>query len=47
LFIRELIEKGKFRPVIDRVYPLEKIAEAYRYVATGEKIGNVVLTIDH
>ncbi len=47
LFIRELIEKGKFRPVIDRVYPLEKIAEAYRYVATGEKIGNVVLSIEH
>jgi NADPH:quinone reductase-like Zn-dependent oxidoreductase len=47
LFIRELIEKGKFRPVIDRVYPLEKIAEAYNYVATGEKIGNVILTIDH
>jgi NADPH:quinone reductase-like Zn-dependent oxidoreductase len=45
LFIRELIEKGKFVPVIDRVYPLEKITEAYNYVATGEKIGNVVLTM--
>jgi len=47
LFIKELIEKGKFRPVIDRVYPLEKIIEAYNYVATGEKIGNVILTFDH
>ena len=47
LFIRELIEKGKFRPVIDRVYPLEKITEAYNYVATGEKIGNVILSIEH
>jgi NADPH:quinone reductase-like Zn-dependent oxidoreductase len=45
-FIKDLIEKGKFRPVIDRIYPLEKIIEAYHYVATGEKIGNVVLTID-
>ena len=45
-FIKDLIEKGKFRPVIDRIYPLEKIVEAYNYVATGEKIGNVVLTID-
>ena len=45
-FIKDLIERGKFRPVIDRIYPLEKITEAYNYVATGEKIGNVVLTID-
>lgn len=45
-FIKDLIEKGKFQPVIDRIYPLEKIVEAYNYVATGEKIGNVVLTID-
>lgn len=47
LFIKDLIEKGNFRPVIDRAYPLEKIVEAYNYVASGEKIGNVVLTIDH
>ncbi|HEX6892945.1 MAG TPA: NAD(P)-dependent alcohol dehydrogenase [Chryseolinea sp.] len=47
LFIKELIEKGKFKPVIDRVYPLERITEAYNYVATGEKIGNVVLSIEH
>ena len=45
-FIKDLFERGKFRPVIDRIYPLEKIIEAYNYVATGEKIGNVVLTID-
>ena len=44
-FIRSLIEKGKFRPHIDRTYPLEDIAEAYRYVLTGQKIGNVVVTI--
>ena len=45
-FIKELIEKGSFKPVIDRKYPLEKIAEAYTYVASGQKIGNVVITMD-
>ncbi|MPR32671.1 NAD(P)-dependent alcohol dehydrogenase [Salmonirosea aquatica] len=44
-FIRDLIEKGKFRPVIDRTYPLEEIAEAYRFVLTGQKTGNVVITM--
>jgi NADPH:quinone reductase-like Zn-dependent oxidoreductase len=44
-FIKGLIEKGSFRPVIDRKYPLYKIAEAYKYVATGKKIGNVVITM--
>ncbi len=42
--IKKLIEEGKFRAVIDRQYPLEKIADAFRYVETGEKIGNVVIT---
>ncbi len=45
-FIRDLIEKGSFRPIIDRKYPLEKIVEAYKYVASGQKIGNVVITMD-
>jgi NADPH:quinone reductase-like Zn-dependent oxidoreductase len=45
-FIKELIEKGKFKPVIDRKYPIDKIAEAYTYVATGQKIGNVIITMD-
>jgi NADPH:quinone reductase-like Zn-dependent oxidoreductase len=45
-FIKGLIEKGKFKPVIDRKYPLEKIAEAYIYVASGQKIGNVIITMD-
>jgi NADPH:quinone reductase-like Zn-dependent oxidoreductase len=44
-FIRSLVEKGSFVPVIDRKYPLEQIAEAYRYVASGKKIGNVVITM--
>src|SRR5260221_7803113 len=45
-FIKGLIEDGKFSPVIDRKYPLEKIAEAYTYGASGQKIGNVIITMD-
>ena len=45
-FIKGLVEKGKFKPVIDRKYPLEKIAEAFTYVASGQKIGNVIITMD-
>ena len=42
-FIKELIEKEEFKPVIDRKYPLEKIREAFEYVASGQKTGNVVI----
>ena len=45
-FIKELVEKGSFRPVIDRKYPIDKIAEAFKYVASGQKIGNVIVTMD-
>ena len=44
-FIKDLIEKGNFRPVIDRTYPIEKIAEAFTYVASAQKKGNVIITI--
>jgi NADPH:quinone reductase-like Zn-dependent oxidoreductase len=44
-FIKGLIEKGKFKPVIDRKYLLEEITEAYKYVASGRKIGNVIITM--
>ncbi len=46
LYLKELIEKGDYRPVIDRSYPLEDVIEAARYVETQQKTGNVVLTLD-
>ena len=44
--LADLLGTGQLRPLIDRTYPLEDIVEAYRYVESGQKLGNVVITLD-
>ena len=45
LLVKKLIEEGKFKSVIDRSYPLEEVADAFRYVEKGQKTGNVAITL--
>lgn len=45
IFLKELVEKGEYKPVIDRQYNLDQIVEAYKYVESGQKTGNVVIKI--
>ena len=44
-FLRDLVEAGKLRPVIDRRYSLEQMAEAHRYAETGQKLGSIAVTV--
>ena len=45
IFLKELIEAGRYRVVIDRTYTLDDVVEAHRYVDTEQKVGNVIMTV--
>jgi NADPH:quinone reductase-like Zn-dependent oxidoreductase len=46
IHVKELVETDRYRPVIDRTYPIEAVVEATKYVESGQKTGNVVLTLN-
>lgn len=46
-FIKDLVEKGKRKPVIDKSFPMERMSEAHAYIDTGRKRGNIVIAVGH
>ena len=47
VFLKELFEAGKIKPVVDRCYPLSEVPEAFRYLEEGHARGKVVITVEH
>ena len=45
IFFKELVQKGEYKPIIDKQYTLNQIVEAYKYVESGQKAGNVIIKI--